>query len=507
MGGCGGLDFTWHYEGESVKELECWGNGASSYGGFTALKLKFTNEREAYIGSPKGESVKFVFDPQEKFHGDITLAGNDFFGKIWNPDRVGYLAFTTGLSDGSTRSFECGKRPPIPHKFPADGLILAGLFGKGGSDIDQLGLILREQSCPVESQEIIDVKCKGKTGPGGLCEAAFSEDAAGAHLTNVCDFCDTESPGKCEGHFQYTRAREISTTSTEIDAVGFGVEFENKFEANLIFAKSETSITLKLNYEHTWEESNSQVDTESIALESACESSPKPHSRTNMEMTVVVGTVTGDLEFTMKTKRKCEDQPQITTHDGTVTIRNVPITTLTNFCKVVDVPCDATTTTTLDPSESTTTSSQDPSSEDPTTQEPTTDITTTATTTQTTSMEMTTTTGTITTSSTTSMPTPPTPPPAPKPSEKECRVCSTMCARCQICVDSQEGECYKCWHCWDYDDDELEDDDHDMDKDCDALHKDHDWDDNEVRCFTDELTKLGMDCRVCWDTFAEMMAV
>jgi len=83
----------------------------------------------------------------------------------------------------------------------------------------------------------------------------------------------------------------------------------------------------------------------------------------------------------------------------------------------------------------------------------------------------------------------------------------TTCASCRACTDSQEGNCFKCWHCWDNDDDELEDDDDEMDKDCDAMHKDHDWDDDEVRCLTDELTKLGMDCRVCWAELGEVMVV
>merc|ERR1712023_529916 len=66
-----------------------------------------------------------------------------------------------------------------------------------------------------------------------------------------------------------------------------------------------------------------------------------------------------------------------------------------------------------------------------------------------------------------------------------CQVCLTFCAPCRACVEGPTGlfafgSCEKCWQCWDWDDDELEDDDKDMDKDCDALHKGHDWDDDEV---------------------------
>lgn len=87
-----------------------------------------------------------------------------------------------------------------------------------------------------------------------------------------------------------------------------------------------------------------------------------------------------------------------------------------------------------------------------------------------------------------------------KPVDPErCHTCLTTCGPCQACTDGPEGSfifgsCEKCWHCWDMDDDELADDDDDMDKDCDALNKDHDWDDDEVRC----LSKDQQDCRACW---------
>jgi hypothetical protein len=80
-----------------------------------------------------------------------------------------------------------------------------------------------------------------------------------------------------------------------------------------------------------------------------------------------------------------------------------------------------------------------------------------------------------------------------------------MCAPCQECADGPDGsfafgKCEKCWHCWDWDDDELEDDDKHMDKDCDALHKKHDWDDEEVRCLNND----HEDCRACWDQFGQV---
>lgn len=89
------------------------------------------------------------------------------------------------------------------------------------------------------------------------------------------------------------------------------------------------------------------------------------------------------------------------------------------------------------------------------------------------------------------------------PGEQACRTCVTTCSPCRVCADGPDGSfyfgsCDKCWHCWDWDDDELEDQDEDMDKDCDALHKDHDWNDEEVRCLTNEETKAGIDCRACW---------
>jgi hypothetical protein len=85
----------------------------------------------------------------------------------------------------------------------------------------------------------------------------------------------------------------------------------------------------------------------------------------------------------------------------------------------------------------------------------------------------------------------------PYPGDEACRTCETICAPCKACVDSQEGECFKCWQCWDYDDDELEDD-----KECDALHHGHDWDDEDVRCLTNDI----QDCRACWAEAREVPA-
>lgn len=93
------------------------------------------------------------------------------------------------------------------------------------------------------------------------------------------------------------------------------------------------------------------------------------------------------------------------------------------------------------------------------------------------------------------------------PSPSSCRTCLTTCAPCRDCLDGRDatfplGSCEKCWQCWDWDDDELEDDDDHMDKECDAMNKHHDWDDEEVRCLTD---KVAVDCRACWATPQNMI--
>jgi len=107
---------------------------------------------------------------------------------------------------------------------------------------------------------------------------------------------------------------------------------------------------------------------------------------------------------------------------------------------------------------------------------------------------------TTTTTTTTPKPAPPTPSP------ETCRTCLTMCAPCKACTGGKDGtfpfgNCEKCWKCWDWDDDELEDDDDDMDAECDAMHKKHEWNDEEVRCITDHF----QDCRVCWGESQQML--
>merc|ERR1712100_436813 len=79
-------------------------------------------------------------------------------------------------------------------------------------------------------------------------------------------------------------------------------------------------------------------------------------------------------------------------------------------------------------------------------------------------------------------------------SEEDCKVCNTLCSPCQGCSDSQDGECYKCWHCFNWDDDEFEKDH----EECRALSKDHDWEDQEVRCLHNPKGPGDRDCRACW---------
>merc|ERR1712070_70520 len=97
---------------------------------------------------------------------------------------------------------------------------------------------------------------------------------------------------------------------------------------------------------------------------------------------------------------------------------------------------------------------------------------------------------------------------------KQCRACLMMCAPCKRCTEGPNGtyaygSCGKCWSCWNFGKDELKDDEKHMDKDCDAMHHDHDWDEHKVRCLTDEpkSKKVTSDCRPCWSAFGNMMIV
>jgi hypothetical protein len=97
---------------------------------------------------------------------------------------------------------------------------------------------------------------------------------------------------------------------------------------------------------------------------------------------------------------------------------------------------------------------------------------------------------------------------------KQCQVCLTMCAPCKQCTEDRNatflyGTCDKCWSCWNFGKDKLKDDDKHMDKDCDAMHHSHDFDDHKVRCLTDspKSKKVTSDCRPCWARFGDMMLV
>jgi len=191
-------------------------------------------------------------------------------------------------------------------------------------------------------------------------------------------------------------------------------------------------------------------------------------------------------------------EPTTVAPEETTTIAPEPTTDEPTTIAPVDPTTQEPTTAPVDP---TTTIVPEPTTDepttmapvDPTTQEPTTapvDPTTIAPTTQPiTEPESSTTSAIVTT----------TKPPAPTPSPQACHACLTVCAPCEECTQGKDGSfafgsCEKCWHCWDWDDDELEDDDDDMDADCDAMHRKHDWNDDEVRCLTND----HQDCRACW---------
>jgi len=85
-----------------------------------------------------------------------------------------------------------------------------------------------------------------------------------------------------------------------------------------------------------------------------------------------------------------------------------------------------------------------------------------------------------------------------------------MCAPCKECTEGPNatfayGSCDKCWQCWNWDKDKLKDDDKHMDKDCDVMHHDHDWNEHKVRCLTDspKSSKVTHDCRPCWTAFPD----
>merc|ERR1719171_2165942 len=95
---------------------------------------------------------------------------------------------------------------------------------------------------------------------------------------------------------------------------------------------------------------------------------------------------------------------------------------------------------------------------------------------------------------------------------KQCQVCLTMCAPCKECTEDRNatflyGSCDKCWSCWNFGKDKIADSNKHMDKDCDAMHHSHDWDDHKVRCLTDnpKSSKVISDCRSCWATFGDVM--
>jgi hypothetical protein len=88
------------------------------------------------------------------------------------------------------------------------------------------------------------------------------------------------------------------------------------------------------------------------------------------------------------------------------------------------------------------------------------------------------------------------------PSGLKCRACeSKMCLPCRECTETKEGKtCSRCWSCHDFDflKSSFNVSASQKSHKCDALNDKHKYDDDEVRCLSDEV----QDCRVCWSMLA-----
>lgn len=200
------------------------------------------------------------------------------------------------------------------------------------------------QECPVVSQTIVAMECV-ETGANGVCvgHPDESDPVEAFSVTTDCDACDTNGTMKCSNAFNYQRANTETTESSEIQSmsneidIGISVTMHEGFET---FVSSDQ--TLSFDYKHTWGSSWENSQTQSLSTQSSlsadCDITLPPRSKAVLSGTVLERNLVADMRLTLLTVTACGATNS--THPGTVTISNVPISTMVTNCKVNDVQCD-----------------------------------------------------------------------------------------------------------------------------------------------------------------------
>jgi len=132
IGGCGGTAFQARQYGKTVKKLTLWAARRRNRG-IKSIRITYNDGATQTLGSPSGgeDSNSFEFRAGEHLKGDIKLSGNGV------GSRTGFIEFNTNMN----RNFRYAPTgDAYKYLFPSQDSYLVGFFGRGGADIDLLGI-------------------------------------------------------------------------------------------------------------------------------------------------------------------------------------------------------------------------------------------------------------------------------------------------------------------------------------------------------------------------------
>jgi hypothetical protein len=315
-----------------VKTITMWPTGGL-HNAATGLAWTLTNGNEYYVGQGEGEMKSVEFQPGDHLVGDIVLHGNG------HGTRFGRIEFKVRrAASGEIEEYKWGDSHS-PYYFPADGMVISGFLGGAGSEIDMLGVILREPDCSVVSREITNIECVSPVDGDYLkCSSVWTDAGTTDTAHALCDFCSTSNDGTCTATFKMVETHTTTTSSKSIDQLGGSIKIGDEFSVGLLGTGGKFKEEYTVTYSHTWEESKSSSSSTTNWIVSTCAVDMKAGTKTAFDSLQHMGHMSADIKLTVTMTDKCGGS-STETHDGTVQISNVPITATITECTPYDLPC------------------------------------------------------------------------------------------------------------------------------------------------------------------------
>jgi len=215
--------------------------------------------------------------------------------------------------------------------------VLSGFFGQAGSELDHLGVLLKDKQCDVISREITDVKCV--TPQGSACGAVWVGTGQTDTAHGICDWCDSSNPGHCSAQFSLAETHQVTTTLTQGGEEELTTSIANEISLEFLGIGGKSAETVSVSFKKTWGESKSQTVSTTSTIDSTCSLDMTPHTKSIFDATASIGKFTADIVLTVTTKDRCGGT-KVETKNGQVEIDHVPDTGLIIECRPYDAVCD-----------------------------------------------------------------------------------------------------------------------------------------------------------------------